>query len=473
MSCERPNIVVFLTDDHGQWAARCYENTELITPNMDYLATSGVKMNQAYTPSPVCSPARACLYTGRLPSQHGIHDWLREHDLENEHPGLTGEVTIAELLQQEGYYTGLVGKWHCGRGCEPKPGFDRWFSYQVNQYPHFGAIRFSDQGKPIEQQGHQTPFLTDQAISFLRQRPKDKPFLLFVNYVNTHSPHSGQPERWVSAYRKCSFRDIPDEGPSKAHGRPCPPWAYAVTNHREELAQYYAAVSFIDEQIGRVLDELEGMGALENTLVVYTSDHGHMTGRHGLHSKGNATVPQNFIDDSILVPCLLFWKKGLPTGAVRNEPVDHCDLFRTLLDAAGVATKDLEEELNLPGRSYLPLIRGESDRAPWRTAQFCEYGNARMIRTQEYKLIRRYPGPNGHFPDELYDLENDPWERVNRVNDLSLSDVKVELSRQLDAHFSQYEIPGRSGIDVARQPLCNGHEPWHLDSETGRSMVER
>ena len=132
---------MFLTDDHGQWAQHAYGNSELKTPNMDRLADQGVRMNQAITPCPVCSPARASFFTGRMPSQHGVTDWLNDTQCPD-HPGLKGQTLISDLLKKAGYNTGLVGKWHCGAEREPKPGFDKYFSYWVSQYPHGGTSIF-------------------------------------------------------------------------------------------------------------------------------------------------------------------------------------------------------------------------------------------------------------------------------------------------------------------------------------------
>src|SRR6185312_15689596 len=187
-----PNILVFLTDDHGQWAQPAYGNSEIHAPNLDRLAARGVRMTGAYTPCPVCSPARASFFTGRMPSQHGIHDWIEEMTHEFTHPGLKNQTLISELLRDAGYDTGLVGKWHCGRSREPHPGFDRWFSYWTNQYPHRGTQNFSDQGKHVVEEGAQSPLLTDRAIEFLRRHHesaerREKPFFLFVGYVDTHS----------------------------------------------------------------------------------------------------------------------------------------------------------------------------------------------------------------------------------------------------------------------------------------------
>jgi len=426
---------------------------------MDYLAAKGVRLTRAFTPSPVCSPARASFFSGRLPSQHGIHDWIHEpSEIGRAHPGLAGQTNIAQLLQGAGYQTALVGKWHCGHSWNPQPGFDRWFSYGEFQFPHKGRIKFSDQGEIIDFEGYQTPAFTDRAIEFLRTRDGRRPFFLFVGYVDTHTPYRDHPERLVEHYRHCHFRDIPRESFSPCHGRDTFGWRFdSEAAEREALAQYYAAVTFIDEQMGRILDELDSSNILTNTLVVYTSDHGHMNGHHGLNTKGNATTPQNFLDESILVPCLLMWQDRLPAHRVIEAPVDHTDLFCTLLDIAGV---DVPQEINTPGQSYLRLLTGEGDQT-WRDAYIGEYGNARCIRTERAKLIRRYPGPNGTYPDEFYDLTEDPRERENRIDDPRYHDLVAELSERLEAHFRQFEIPERSGKNIATQPRTSEDaEPW-------------
>jgi arylsulfatase A-like enzyme len=456
---DRPNIVVFLSDDHGQWATNRYGTSALRTPNMDRIAATGVRMNRAFTPSPVCSPARASFFTGRLPSQHGVHDWINEVGAGKDHPGLTGQTTLPMLLQRAGYETALIGKWHCGDSRTPQPGFNRWFSYFDHQYPHFGTQRFSNQGELVIEQGHQSPLLTRRALDFMRTRDRGKPMFLCVGYVNTHSPFTDQPRQIVEPYRDIAFDEMHDETFSPVHGKPFIPKPRDLAEHREQLAQYYAAVTAIDQQVGLVLDELERGGELDHTIVVYTSDHGHMNGHHGLYCKGNATTPQNFIDESILVPCMLSYPRRLPRHMTSDLFVDHCDLFWTLLDLADVtvdaATRD---EIHSPGASYLPALIGASKR--WRDMQFCEYGNARMIRTQRFKLIRRYPCAGRQWNDEFFDLDADPRETMNRLDDPALESIVTELSRRLDTHFDRYERPGLSGKDVEHQPVCNQDLPW-------------
>jgi arylsulfatase A-like enzyme len=468
MSHAKPRgIVVLMSDDHARWALNCYGNHEVLTPTMDFLA-GGAKMDRAYTPTPVCSPARASFFTGRTPSQHGVHDYIAEWwGTGRDHPGLAGQYNLGELLQQGGYHTGLVGKWHCGGGGGDRgvqPGFDRWFSFHEGvQTPHFGDMRFNDQGRVVELHGHRSTFVTDRAIEFLRQRPAEKPFFLFCGYVSTHTPHAQQPERLVSHYRGARFADIPTDQaiPAAYHANPTVKPPADENQRREGLAQYYASVTLVDEQAGRILDELDNLGLSDDTLVVYVSDHGDMRGHHGLQGKGNATVPQNLLEESIRVPMLLRWPGRIQPGTVCEAFVDHCDLFATLLDASGVSISDaIRREIHSPGRSFLPMLQGE--RQEWRDAQFCEYGNARMIRTGRHKFIRRYRGPNGRFSDELYDLSADPLETTNLIDDPAQAAAIAALGKRLDDYFAEYEIPGRSGVDVGERPPANPCEIWRM-----------
>ncbi|MAE63539.1 MAG: hypothetical protein CMJ18_04645 [Phycisphaeraceae bacterium] len=467
----RPNILVFLTDDHGQWAANCYGAAEIRSPNLDRLAATGVRMTRAFTPSPVCSPARASFFTGRFPSQHGIHDWLDETGTASA-PDLSGQTTIAELMQQGGYETALVGKWHCGGSRHRQPGFDHWFSYWADQYPHFGAQQFSAQGRRVTAYGHQATSFTDRVIEFLRGRDTGKPFFLLVGYVNTHSPWSGQPERLVAHYRDCSFSDVPREDAWSRHPGTVLPIPDDPADFRAQLSQYYAGVTMIDEQIGRIVDELESRGQLADTLTIYTADHGHMCGHQGLFGKGNATTPQNLFDDSILVPCMLSWPRRLPRGRVCDAMVDHCDLFATVLDAAGVTPEaEVLAQINSPGRSCLRMLAGET--TAWRDSQCCEYGNARMIRTDQYKLVRRYPSAEARCDDELYDLQDDPRETVNRIHDGELAEILGTLSQRLDDFFLAYEIPDRSGKRIDEQPVCNNDMVWARRPDDIAKLRER
>lgn len=460
-----PNILLILADDHGQWATGCYGNREVRTPNLDYLAVSGVKFDNAFTPCPVCSPARASLVTGRIPSQHGVHDFLAEDGTFTDYHWLANEILLSQLLQRQDYQTALIGKWHCTvDGHVPQPGFDHWVSYDVrargwrNQYEHQGLIDIAKQGQTNTIRGFQSQWLTEEALTFLHHREQARPFFLVLSLVDTHFPFAGQPERLVQHYHHPErlHADIP---PDERSHLALEKVITLPVDHHEQVAQYYAGVSMIDHQVGTVLDYLAGQGILDHTVVIYTSDHGHMNGQHGLYGKGNATIPQNFYEESIRVPLLLHWPDGVIQPQVVVEPVDHCDLFATLLDAAGVRLSVAETaQINSPGATFLPLVQGKTQR--WRTYQCCEYGNARMITDLRYKLVRRYPPHAGQYPDEWFDLAADPRETTNLIADPSYAGEIQRLGEQLASFYDRYAEPARDGRAVLTLPMHNRFEPW-------------
>jgi arylsulfatase A-like enzyme len=452
------NIVVVFNDDHGQWALGAYGNKELRTPTLDYLAAAGVLMNNAFTPTPVCSPARACFLTGRLASQHGLHDYLLDARPEfHERWWLKDEVTLPEILQRVGYDAALCGKWHLGNDVVPQAGFSSWFALS-GDYPigARGAHRYSLDGDVRSIKGYKSQVIADHAIRFLRNRRQDKPFLLFVGFTATHSPWADHPERLVESYRTCAFAAIPPY-PAYPFGRQNLESVEHIdrTRSREALAQYYAAVSTLDEATGRIMDELDALDLVDETLIVYTSDHGLCCGHHGIWGKGNGTLPLNMVEESIRIPMILYHRGSLLPGQRRVEFVDHLDLFRTLVEFAG-AEHCLEPARNYPGRSFLPLLANQALDPPWRSAQFCEYGNVRMIRTHRYKLVKRLAGD----PDQLFDLWEDPAEIRNAIEEPSTREVVEELGRRLAEHFQRYEIPGNSGARSGGPEPTNWTSPW-------------
>ncbi len=234
----------------------------------------------------------------------------------------------------------------------------------------------------------------------------------------------------------------------------------APEDFHETLAQYYAAVSHQDAELAKILDLLDARGDLDNTLVIYTSDHGLMVGHHGLLGKSNATLPQNLYEESIRVPMILSWPGGFPeAGITLDLPFDHLDLFQTILDAAGVELpEDLRRRIDSPGQSLLPMLYDPETQ--WRQYRFTEHGNARQINDGRHKLVRRYPPLDPRFGDELYDLEADPRETVNLVDSPDYREIGAELRVALDRHFERFEVPEHSGSTVIDQPPCNGIEPW-------------
>lgn len=454
------NIVVFLTDDHARWAAGCYGNSELRTPTLDHLASTGVLYENAYTTSPVCSPARASFFTGRIPSQHGVHDYLSSADPEVlAVPWLAEEKLLPEVLQDNGYVTALSGKWHLGREEEVPRGFDYWYcrSAPVSEP---SAYRSPWPLTPSVERAYNRQAITDHGIEFLRRHDPDQPFFLVIGHLATHSPWTGVPDRLVDQYRNATFRDIPDDI-TYPFGRQRSESLYSSrSDPREALAQYYGAVTDIDEQVGRVLDELEALGLRESTAVVYTSDHGLNTGHHGVWGKGNATLPYNVLDESIRIPLIVNHPGHMLGRQRRVENVNHTDTFQTILEIAGCETP-ASIDTPYPGHSYADTLNGDA-LAMTTEDVFVEYGDLRMVRTSRHKLVRRYPDG----PDELFDLQEDPRETTNVIERPENVSVTRRLSAAIDEYFARYEKPETAGTGVLEQPRHNIDEAWRDTTPT-------
>ena len=448
------NIIVFMTDDHGQWALGSSGNPTIQTPNLDYLARTGVVMENAFTPTPVCSPARANFLTGKTSSQHGVHDYLDNDPHLFERDWLANETTIATLLAKEGYATGMVGKWHLGNDPVRQHGFHDWFSL-AGDYPidATGSARYSTGSEFKTIRGSKADILTDAAVQFLRSLDGTKPFFLFVCHVSTHSEWAGHPERLVSRYRGLDFREVPQTetypfGEQNLESRDL----IDRSHTRDALAQYYAAVTNIDEGVGRVISELDTLDLRDQTLIVYTSDHGLNCGHHGIWGKGNGTLPLNMVEESIRVPLILSCPSSLPVGQRRKELVDHLDLFQTLLDFASLQRPKGE----YAGQSYLDLLVTSQTTRPWRQSQCCEFGTVRMIKSSRYKFVEHYEGAKG----QLFDLLNDPRE-MRDVMDIAASDQTVrKLMDKLSRFYERFSAPKKSGRRLGGPELTNATSPW-------------
>lgn len=449
------NILLIFNDDHAQWASGAYGNTELQTPSIDHLARTGVRMQDAFTPTPVCSPSRACMLTGMLASQHGLHDYIASGLPEAEdHDWLAGFPVLPGILKAHGYQTFYAGKWHLGRDSEPHPDFDRWFTLW-GDYPfeHCALTRYSEDGREVRLPGCTTRVITGRAKSFLAGRDPEKPFFLMVSWTATHSPWAGHPERLVARYRDAAFSNIPADEEYPFGEQALESITVDRSAPREALAQYYAAVTLHDEALGDLLDSLDGLGLRSDTLVVFTSDHGLNTGHHGIWGKGNGTMPLNMVEESIRVPLILSHPGLLAQGRSLPGFVDHTDLFRTLLEYAGAPAPTSHD---LPGRSYLAGLLDPGAPLEFKDVQFGEYGPLRMARTGRFKLVLR--NPDG--PHALFDLLEDPRETQNLFGRAEHADLIEELSRRIDAHFTRYSLPGSSGLLGRALRRCNTTEAW-------------
>ena len=448
---EKPNIIVIMTDDHGQWALGSYEK-RMKTPNLDYLADQGVIFDNAMTPAPVCSAARASFHTGKMPSQHGVYDFLSEGK-GYENKWLVGEKFLGERLQENGYRTALFGKWHANEA-SPKPvaGFDHWLSYDAlkagwkNQYKHRGSVSFSKNGQPFEYTGVQARFLTAEAIKFIDQK-NNKPFFINLNYVEPHAPFEDLPERLVNLYRPIALEMIRDGGNSDLMLGSN--YSSVPKNHPEALAQYLAAISLIDEQLGHIMDALEGRDLLKNTVIAFVSDHGLLMGQYGLYGKTNASFPYNFYEETIRIPFIVYGPEALIQGKQsRGEFVDLLDLHNTILDFSG--DKSFTKAQG-PGRSIKPLLKAERV-TNWKRYQIIERGNARMITDGQWKLVRYYK-KDASVIDHWYDLSHPMKERF--ITEPPRKAIVLKMTTELDAFFEKYSDPAHSGKNIWQQPRPN------------------
>ncbi|MBX6313822.1 MAG: sulfatase-like hydrolase/transferase [Isosphaeraceae bacterium] len=431
----RPNLVFLYTDDQARWAVGAYGNREVQTPSLDRLAREGALFRNAFTCTPVCSPSRAGMFTSRYPTQVRIDDWINpsvEPDL-----GLDPSAILwPELLKANGYASALLGKWHLGTQPQFHPtrqGYDHFFGFLGGgNTPMNPTLEVA--GKPTRLIGSLPDLLVDEAIRFLESH-RNGPFLLSVHFRAPHAPYAPVPE-----VDSAPFRDLDPTIPD-VPGLP-------RQRVKQLTREYYASVHSVDRNVGRLLDRLDALGLTNNTIVIFTSDHGYMIGHHGLWHKGNASWlvegktgrRPNMFDDAIRVPLLVRWPGVVRPGSVVDPVVSNLDLFPSILEMVGLG---VPENLRVEGRSFVPLLRGES--ITWDDTLFGQYdmhhgaqANMRMIRTPEWKLIRHLE-PGGS--DELYDLAHDPGETRNLADSAEHRDRLSTLSARLGDWMASIRDP--------------------------------
>lgn len=504
---KKPNILCVITDDHGAWAIGCSGNNELKTPTLDHIAESGMRFDNFFCVSPVCSPARASIYTGKIPSQHGVHDWINKGSVNGDE--LSAELkdqcgnpdapwfytwprfqlshdsafqyldrhkTFTEILVDNGYQCGLSGKWHIGDSAHAQAGFTYWKTTACGAENYMYPVVWENGEWTLKHNQYITDYITDNAIEFLDGRDKDKPFCLSVHYTAPHSPWSAvhHPEEFISMYRDCPFESTPNVPPHPwaPHGNktleewnkePHPGIRFSNVKYgpiketwqehrRESLTGYYAAISAMDAALARILRRLEREGILEDTLVIFTADNGMNMGHHGIWGKGNGTRPVNMYDTSVKVPAIFSYPGQIAAGQVCHEMVSHYDLYETILDLAGIP---FDKPDNMPGVSFAPLLRGEAQHVRDTVVVFDEYGPCRMIRNLDWKLIVRYPdGPN-----ELYHLTEDPDEDHNLYGMEEYAGIQSSLAEQLGGWFEKYVDPAFDGS--VENVTGNGQDSSH------------
>jgi len=453
---DRPNLLFVLTDDQGPWAMGCAGNSEIRTPTLDRLAAEGLRFENCFCTSPVCSPARASILTGRIPSQHGIHDFLHKDPGNDEHRYLEGQPTYVEVLNEGGYETGLSGKWHLGYGLEPQKGFNAW-----DVMPYGGCDYFRppivEKGEVVRyEETYASDLFTDNALKFLDgQLGSPDPFCHHLHFTAPHRPwerefHPG--DLWDDYNNNCPFDSVPVE--------PLPQGYFVhrtvdAEKRRGSLAGYFAAVTAMDLNVGRVIDWLEENDLRRNTLVVFMSDNGMNMGHHGFYGKGNGTRPQNMFENSVKVPFIVSRPGFVPENSVNANLVSQYDWLPTLLEYTGFADHIPQ---GLPGRSFAPLLEGREMEERESVYVCDEYGPVRMIRTKEWKLVWRHPG-GAH---ELYHLADDPSETTNLIERRELRGRIDSMRRDMKEWFSRYVDPN---LDGTKHPItgCGQRGPVGSD----------
>jgi arylsulfatase A-like enzyme len=486
----RPNIVFIMTDDHAAHAIGAYGSRVNTTPHLDRLAREGALLTNVFATNSICTPSRAAILTGQYAHLNGVTVFNRFD---------SSRMTVARLLQQGGYHTGMIGKWHLG---SDPVGFTHW-EILPGQGAYFDPVFYTASGERRFTGRYVTDVLTDLALGFLAERPRDRPFFLMLHHKAPHRPWEPEPTQaarialhripepvtfWddyrtrTDALREnhqriagdISNRDLKLPRPPGLAGDSLAKWlasapesvtvvrdGAAVTLRGEALVRwkyqrymqdYLATVQSVDESVGRVLAYLDSAGLARNTLVIYTSDQGFFLGDHGLFDK------RFMYEESIRMPFLVRWPAAIAAGTRSDAMGLNVDFAPTFLDAAGLAVPG-----DMQGRSLVPVLRGRAP-ADWRTAMYYRYyhdpgdHDTRVhlgIRTRTHKLIHFWKKDQW----ELFDLVHDPYELHNLYGQPGLDSLTAALRQQLarlkrelrdDDQLADVQLP--NGVDgtVAR-----------------------
>jgi arylsulfatase A-like enzyme len=469
-STERPNILFIMSDDHAAHAIGAYGSRINSTPNIDRLAREGRRFANCFCTNGICAPSRAVILTGKYSHLNGVRDNAVAFD--------GNQATMPKLLQEAGYQTVLIGKWHLK---SDPTGFDYW-----NILPGQGEYYNPDlieMGRKVRVEGYVTDLLTDLAVDFLeKKRDPARPFFLMLHHKAPHRNWQPAP-RHLRLYDQAKIPEPPtlfDDYSTRSRAareqemtvrdhfnlesdlKMGPPpgrlddaqrgaWeaayepkreAYSKTQPKDDLLvrwkyrrymeDYLACVAAVDESVGRVLDTLEKTGLAANTLVVYTSDQGFFLGDHGWYDK------RFMYEESLRMPFLVRLPGVIPAGSVCEDMFLNLDFAPTFLDLAGVSVPG-----EMQGLSALEFLRGKTPE-DWRQEiyyHYYEYPAVHMakrhygIRTRRFKLIHFYYDIDAW---ELYDLEKDPRELNNVYDDPSYRDIRKELSERLRAIQASY-----------------------------------
>ncbi|MEX2176829.1 MAG: arylsulfatase [Pirellulaceae bacterium] len=431
-AAERPNVLLIITDDQGYGDFSLHGNPTLQTPRLDALGHESVRFDRFFVNS-FCAPTRAALLTGRYPLRCGV--WGVTHGKETMR---TQEQTLAELLAAAGYRTGCFGKWHNGEQwpyTPPAQGFDEFFGFPNGHWNNYFDSDLLRGAKFEPTKGYITDVLTDEAIRFMSdQVSSKKPFFCYVAYNAPHSPFQA-PDKHFDKFKRQGLDDT--------------------------LAAYYGMCASVDENVGRLLDELDRRKLAENTIVVFLTDNGGTAGVQHFNAgmRGGKT---SLHEGGTRVPLFVRWPAERIEPKVVPQIAAHIDIVPTLLDLCGVAPP---AEIDFDGQSLRPLLETAAADWPQRTlfahnptSETNRYPGA--VRTQKYRLVRELGrGPQGGSKAkadrvpiawQLYDMTQDPAETHDLAKELP--EVVADLSKQYEAWYDDISSTG-----LARLPIQIGH----------------
>lgn len=445
-STQQPNVVVFFTDQQRWDCSGLHGNPLGLMPNFDRLATSGTHLPLSFSCQPVCAPVRSTLQVGRFATATGV--WRNGMSIDTSLP------SMAQTFKNAGYTTGYIGKWHLYDSpadapgpvpAEYRTGYDYWLASNLLEFTSdaYQTTLFDDENRPVDLHGYRVDACTDAANAFLRSTAHgEAPFYLFLSLVEPH--HQNHRDDYPA----------PEGYAERYMGRWMPPDLQALGGSAyAHLPGYYGMVKRIDEALGRLMDHLRSLGILENTIVLFTSDHGsHFKTRNGEYKR-------SLHESAIRVPTMV--TGGPFTGGGRMDHlVSHVDLPATLLDACGIAVPD-----TFHGRSVLPLLHGDAaGTEPWRDEVFVQISESqigRAIRTHRWKYGVTAPGsatdgsgwrePWAPRMEEtfLYDLASDPYELKNLVTLGSHREVRAHLRHRL---LARMEEAGEQPAEIVPSP---------------------
>ena len=432
----RANLLFLCSDQHQAAASGCYGHAQAQTPHIDEIATEGVRFESAYCQSPVCVPSRGSIITGNYPSRHGAK--ILQDALSSD------ARTVAHLFGDHGYSTAAIGKMHFVDESRR-----HGFAHRVNSATHLARLTKreaqafrADQGagggtsgrpSAMPERLFRDTFYAEEAVRFLREH-KDRPFCLWASFFMPHTPLVPQRKYW-DLYEGTDI-DLPERAPSALetgfHGhlvRAKERGWYQQTDEelRDAIRGYYGNVSQMDANVGRVFDTLRELGLDKNTVVVYTSDHGEMAGAHRMWTK------HNMYEQSVRVPLIVRTPDHAGAGTAREHIVEQVDLLPTLAELCG-----LDAPLGLDGRSFAASVRGARHAA--REFAYSEYYFCRRVFTADDRFVGKPPiimvrTDRWKFNylswerSELFDLENDPGEFRNAIDDAGNAGIVKELTK--------------------------------------------